>query len=137
MELSGNRIAKFTVMLVFLICMLFANFYAVRKIMAYGLDIYFYDRLLVAYNIGGREGLIKELGIIRSADKMPRERALARNFAVDLEDLKDPGIFLSDKVARDKDKVNFIRNLRSAAIILMLFIFVWRLMAGLPRRLRK
>ncbi len=137
MELSRGRIAKFAVILVFLICTLFANFYAVRKIMRYGLDIYFYDRLLVAYNIGGREGLIKELGIIRGTDKMPYERGLARDFAAHLTDLKDPGIFLSDKVVQNKDKVNFIRNLRSAAIILMLFIFVWRLSAKFTRRLRK
>ena len=105
--------------------------------MRYGLELYFYDKLLVAYNIGGRKGLELEMEKMRTTDKMPRELALAKDFEIKLKELKDPAEFLSDKVTRNKNMVNLVRNLRSIAIILMLLIFSWRLIINLPRRSKR
>jgi hypothetical protein len=126
MEFSKRRIIKFIVVLVFLVCTFFANTYAIRKLSRYAVEIYFYDKLLVAYNIGAEKGLEEELAKIRVTDKMPQETVLAKEFAVQLKSLKDPAEFLGDKVEQGKKKANFIRDLRSIAIILMAIIFCWR-----------
>jgi len=136
MLIPENRVTRIIVMLVFLFCMLFANFYAVRKINLYGIKLYFYDKLLVAYNIGGREGIDKELKEIFASDKFPRELALARDFQTQLGGLKDPATFLNQRSVQSKEKIMLLRNLRSAAIILMLFIFGWRILFNFLQRRR-
>jgi hypothetical protein len=116
--------------------MVYANYYAVRRIMRLGVEIYFYDKLSVAYNIGGKKGLKEELQNIRANDKMPHELALAKDFEIKLRSLKDPAAFLNDKVTQDKQKVNLIRTLRSVAIILMFLVFGWRLIANFAGRFK-
>ncbi|MDD5505471.1 MAG: hypothetical protein PHR73_01790 [Candidatus Omnitrophica bacterium] len=127
MELSGNRVFKFGVIFVSLCCMFFANFISIRIIARCAVDTYFYDKLLVAYTIGGPEGLRMELSKIPVTDNSPREAMLAKDFAVRLETLTDPGIFLQDKVDKNKKMVNSIRGFRSAAIYIMLILLGWRL----------
>ena len=127
MEFSRKRIIKILFILISLVCMLFANFFALKMIVVYGVDTYFYDKLLVAYTVGGEKGLHMELDNIPVTDKMRRETVLAGDFALELKTLKDPGAFLKDKVEKSKQKLIFIRNLRSAAIILMLILFAWKL----------
>jgi len=137
MKFSKSRTIKFMVMLAFLLCMLYANFYAVRRMLGYAVEVYFYDKLLVAYNIGGIKGLADELEKIRTVDKMPRELILAEEFALRLESLKEPAVFLKDKVERGKQRINFIRGLRSGAIALMVLIFVWQLILKKQKREEK
>ena len=127
MEFSRRRIIKIAVTVVFLGCMFFANFIAVRMMFRYGVDAYFYDKLLVAYTIGGEKGLRIELANIPVTDNLLRESMLAKNFAVKLETLTDPGVFLKDKVQKSKKIAFSIRNLRSAAIIIMFILFCWQL----------
>ena len=136
MKFSRSRIIRFIVMLAFLVCMLFANFIAVRKIMSYGVEVYFYDKLLVAYNIGAEKGMREEFALIRSSDRMPRELGLIKDFQARIGGLKDPAVFLSDKVEQGKKKVNLIRNLRSAAIALMIILFGWRLIVDFANRFK-
>ncbi|MFH0854963.1 MAG: hypothetical protein V1869_00390 [Candidatus Omnitrophota bacterium] len=136
MGFSGSRIIKFAVMLVFVFCMLFANFFAVRMMLRSGVDAYFYDKLLVAYNIGGVKGLETELGKITFTDRLPRELTLAKDLSARLKLLADPGIFLKDKVAESKKAVYFIRSLRSIAIVLMIIIFGWQMFVNLSGRLK-
>jgi len=114
-------------MLVFLCCVLFANFLAVRMMLHYGVETYFYDKLLVAYTVGGAKGLKMELEMITLTDKNPRESMLAKDFTGRLETLTDPEAFLEDNVQKAKKMVYFIRNMRSAAIVIMLIIFGWQL----------
>jgi hypothetical protein len=130
MEFSGNRVVKITLMLVFLSCMLFANFIAVRMMFRYGVDAYFYDKLLVAYTVGGDKGLKLELSTIPITDKLRRESILAREFSGELARLKDPRAFLADKVQKSKKMASFIRDLRNAAILVMLILFGWQLIMG-------
>lgn len=136
MALSKTNLSRFIAMFAFLFCMLFANFYAVRKIIYHGVEAYFYDKLVVAYDIGGKDGINKELNAILTLDKMPRELVLAREFQVRLKSLENPIDYLRHKATENKERVMLFRNLRSAAIILLLFIFAWRLLLNLPRKPR-
>lgn len=126
MEFFRKRVIKFAVVLVFVCCMLFVNFVSIKMIIRYGVDTYFYDKLLVAYNIGGSEGLKLELSKISVTDKSPREQMLAKDFAVQIETLTDPGRFLQDKVDKSKSKINSIKILRSAAIYILIILFALR-----------
>jgi hypothetical protein len=137
MKFSKRQAIRLIVMLAFLACMLFANFYAVRKMLDYGVKVYFYDKLLVAYNIGGIKGLEDELEKIRVTDKMPRELILAEEFASRLKSLKEPAVFLEDKVEWGKKRINFIRSLRSGAIVLMVLIFGYQLILEKQKREEK
>jgi hypothetical protein len=133
-EFSRKRVIKLAVMLVFFCCMLYANFFAVRLMLHYGVDTYFYDKLLVAYTIGGSEGLRTELNNIPVTDKLPRESILAKDFAARLKGLKDPEAYLKEEVRKSKKMVSFIRNLRSAAIYLMFILFGWQLIMNFINR---
>ncbi|MCX5694419.1 MAG: hypothetical protein NT014_04745 [Candidatus Omnitrophica bacterium] len=130
MKISRNKIIKFAVMLVFLCCMLFANFYAVRMMLRYGVDTYFYDKLLVAYTVGGRQGLKLELDKILVTDKLPRESMLAKDFTAREKTLADPEAFLKDKVQKSKNMIFSIRYLRSIAIVIMIILFGWQLITN-------
>ena len=127
MEFSRKRIIKLVLTLVFLCCMLFTNLVAIRMILRYGVDTYFYDKLLVAYTVGGAEGLNLELGKIPLTDKSPRETMLAKDFAVRLKTLTDPGAFLKNKVLESRQMISSVRNLRNVAILIMLILFGWKL----------
>lgn len=127
MDFSRKNIIRAAAILVLLGCTFFANFYAVRMMQRYGVDVYFYDKLLVAYNIGGLPGLKVELEKIRSTDSFPREAALAEKFELKLKGLNNPGDFLGAKVSLNKKKIYLFRGLRSAAIALMALIFAWQL----------
>ncbi|MDD5155991.1 MAG: hypothetical protein PHF11_05890 [Candidatus Omnitrophica bacterium] len=124
---SRIRIA-ITAVLLFLF--LFANFYAVRRMAFYAVQAYLYDKLLVAYRVGGMPGLKSELEEILSSDKMPRELAEARGFKSDLDNIKDPGKFLSDIARQKKAKINFLRNLRIAAFALILVALLARVIVN-------
>lgn len=137
MGFSRRRIIRIIVMSVFLCCMLFANFFAVRLMLRYGVDTYFYDKLLVAYDIGGTKGLRLELDKIPVADKSSRELILANDFRARLDSLADPEAFLKDKVQKNKQAVFSIRNLRSAAIVVMIVLFSWQLLVNARAKKRK
>ena len=133
---TRQRIIRISLAVVFLACVIYANFYAVWMIQRYGMEIYFYDKLLVAYDIGGKEGMEKELAKIISTERWPRELALAREFHGRLGGLKDPEGFLRGIVAEKKAKALFIKNLRTTAVILILAIFLWRLGVNLSGRFK-
>jgi len=126
MKFSGKRIIKIALILIFICCTLFVNFYALKKILRCGVDTYFYDKLLVAYTIGGTNGLKIELDKIQITDKLAREKMLAKDFTARLETLTDPGVFLQDKVDKNKRMISSLENLRNAAIYIMFILFCWR-----------
>jgi len=135
MVFSKSQVIRLTVILLLLCCTLFANFIAVRMMLRYGIDAYFYDKLLVAYNIGGLAGLKTELDKISVTDKLRRESILAKNFSAQLETLPDPKAFLTDKVQKSKNMAFFIRNMRSAAIVLMVILFGWQVITSSASKL--
>ncbi len=136
MEFSRSRIIKIAVTLVLLCCMLFANFFAVRMMLRYGVKAYLYDKLLVAYTVGGAKGLKLELEKIPLTDKLPLESRLTRDFSARLPTLTDPEAFLKDKVEKSKKMVYFIRSLRGAVIVFMFIILAWQAIVNFAGRLK-
>lgn len=124
-------------MLLLLFCMIFANFYAVRVMLRCGVNVYFYDKLLVAYNIAGDKGLEEELAKVRATEKMPRVLKLAAEFDARRSSLADPEGYLQGKVDQNKKMVNLVRNLRSLAIILITLAFCWQLLGRWLERRKK
>jgi hypothetical protein len=123
-----NKILLFrkamAVLLLFL--MLVANFYAFRQIKHHGLAAYFYQRMLVAYEIGGRPGLQQELSRALRQDRLPQESVLAKEFAQQIGAIGDPQQFLSEKLAEKIAKVNFFQELRNWAIVLIGVLLILR-----------
>ncbi|MCX5709967.1 MAG: hypothetical protein NT088_04480 [Candidatus Omnitrophica bacterium] len=128
MNLSKRRIIKFLIMLFLLACMLFANLFAVRAMLRYGVEVYFYDKLQVALNIAGVKGLDEELAKIRATEKLPRVLKLTAEFDAQRNSIPDLDKFLENKVEQGKKKVETVRNLRSLAIILITLAFCWQLL---------
>jgi len=127
MGYSKTKIIRFFLLSIFFVCMLVANFYAIRKMGQYGVELYFYDKLLVAYNVAGKSGLQEELLKISVSDQFPREKLLANGFKKKINELNDPGAFLEEKVSQNKEEVTFYKNLRIWAFILMAVVLAWRL----------
>ncbi len=134
MPYSRERIIKLLVMSLFLCCMFFANFIAVRMMLRYGVYTYFYDKLLVAYDIGGYEGFKIELARIPTTDKLVREQRLAKDLNAKLDTITNPEEFLKEKVQESKKKTILIRDLRTAAIYIMFVLFGWQMFANLARK---
>jgi len=128
MKFSGkhNKI-RIAIAAALFILFIIANFYTVRALAVYGTELYFYDKLLVAYQFAGINGLKQELSSILSHDKMRHELAVARNFEKNLENIKEPDKFLADIVSDRKSKLNFLRNLRSIAFALIVGVLLLRI----------
>jgi len=106
---------------------LFANIYAVRKIMRYGAEAFFYDKMLVAYQAGAEKGLKEELNRMLAQDnKSAIEVRIARDFKERLPTIIEPGRYLSDTVAGKVGKVKNLRQLRVLSFLLLLVIFLAR-----------
>lgn len=127
MRFDKRQITKSVIVLIFFICMLYANFYAVRRMSHYGIELYFYSKLSVAYDIAGQAGFEEELDKIISSGEMPREAALARSFKDKLKNIKNPYGFISERATYCRNKLHFIRSLRTIAIVLMFAIFILRI----------
>ena len=126
MDLSKNRKVRNTIAAVLMVLFLFANIYAVRQLMRYGTELFFYDKLNVAFQTGGVTGFNAELERIILQDKMPREVALAKAFKKDLAKIKEPQDYVQVMVADRSDKVVLFRNLRNIAFFLILGILLLR-----------
>ena len=123
---KGNKM-KLILAVLFALLMLIGNFYAVKGIKNCGLEAYFYQRMLVAYEVGAMPGLKQELSRVLTQDKFPRELVLAREFEKNLGSLKDPQQFLKGIVKKKIDKVNFFQHIRNLAIALILILLIARI----------
>jgi hypothetical protein len=121
-----------TVALFFLFA--FANFYTIRRMAHYGVQVYLYDKLLVAYQTGGVSGLNAELERVLKQDKMPRELAEAKAFKSNLVNIKDVNEYLSGVTKHKMDRINLLRNLRILAFVLILLIFLARFILNLSKK---
>jgi hypothetical protein len=121
-KLKSDSIIAAALMILFL----FANIHAVRQLMRYGTELFFYDKLNVAYQIGGEAGFNKELERVLVLSKMPREVALARSFQKSLVNLAAPEKYVQDKVDDLGKKVALYRFLRNVAFFLILGLLLLR-----------
>lgn len=134
---SYEQIIRVSITLILLFCVIFANFIAVAAIERYGMQLYFYDKLLVAYESAGRGGYEKELKKILALNSAPRQLELAKKFEIKSKDIKDMHAYLKEEVNEKKNLALLYKNLRAAAVVLMLVILTWRLFANLSLKYRK
>ncbi|MFH0762326.1 MAG: hypothetical protein V1925_00345 [Candidatus Omnitrophota bacterium] len=135
MKLSGTHKIRIAITAALLFLFVFANLYAVRRMGRYGAELYFYDKLLVAYREGGGiAGLKNELNRVLARDKMPHELATARDFKKNLDKIKAPEEFLEEAVKERKDKIARLKNLRIIAFLFILFIILLRLAVNFYER---
>jgi hypothetical protein len=126
MKASGLRKIRIAITVSLLLLFLFANIISIRQLMRYGLELYFYDKMLVAYQIGGINGLTQELEMVLSQDKMPREIRLAQAFKENLRNLQSPDKFLEGIIKEDKKQIDLFRRLRNGAFGIILAIVLLR-----------
>ncbi len=106
----------------------FANVYTIRRLSRYAVEFYFYDKLFVAFQIGGNNGLNKELENILSQDKLPRELILAKAFKKDLNKIQAPDKFLKNILEEKRRDINLFRHLRNIAfgcIAVLILLRIW------------
>jgi hypothetical protein len=115
MSFSKTRKISIVITVLLFSFFLFANIYAIRRMGHYGVELYLYDKLLVAYQVGGMPGMKEELERILSQDKMPHEIAEAKAFKKNLDSLEAPDKYLRNAVGESKNKINLFRNLRNIA----------------------
>ena len=100
----------------------------------YGVELYLYDKLLVAYQVGGVSGMKEELGRILSQDKMPHEIAEAEAFKKNLDNLEAPDKYLRNVVEERKNKINLFRNLRNIAFACIMLLVLIRAVLNFRRK---
>lgn len=135
--LNSDKRTKILISVIIFLLFLFANIYAVRKVMQYGTEVYFYDKMSVAYQIGGINGLKKEMETVLSQSKIPREIKLAKAFQKELNSLTDPGEFLKSTVYEKSRKISLFRNLRSLAFGAILGFLILRLITNKRKQRKK
>lgn len=127
MKLTGAQKINLILVVVLFVLFIFANFYVIRMAGLYAVEAYLYDKLLVAYQIGGLRGMHLELEMVLTNDKMPHELAVAREFKSNIGGIKEPDKFL-EKAAKDRlEKIKLLRLLRNIAFVFILLFAVLRL----------
>lgn len=109
---------------------LVANFYTVRRIARSGVELYLYDKLLVAYQVGGMAGLKDELERVLSEDKMRHELEVAKKFKQGLGNQAEPSKFLADISRQKKNEIDLLRNMRNTAFALIILLLLARLIVN-------
>lgn len=135
-SLKKNKI-RITITVVLIIFFIWANFYTVRKIAHYGIELYLYDKLLVAYQIGGMRGLRIELNKESSQGGMRGELAVVKEIKENLKGIKAPEDFLENVVKEKRGKIKLFRNLRIAAFAFIGIMLLLRLAVNLSERTGK
>jgi hypothetical protein len=134
MGLSRTRKISIAITVLLFFFFFFANIYAIRQMARYGVELYLYDKLLVAYQIGGMSGVNNELERIISQDRMPREIKAAKAFKKNLDKLDAPDKFLKNAVEEKKNKINLFRKLRNIAFGCIMALFLLRVALNLRLR---
>ncbi len=137
MKFSRERIFRVTIATVLLILAVYANLYTIRRMTHYGMELYLYDKLLVAYREGdGMPALRRELDRAAAQRNMPREAALAVEFKKNLDTIEAPEEFLEKRLEEDRNKLRLLRNLRILSFLLILALILLRLRVNLSGKAR-
>jgi len=96
----------------------------------YAVEVNFYDKLSVAYDIGGMKGLESELAKIKAQGDLRQELAMAQEFQEKLGSLKEPEDFIDRALAEKKGRIILLKNFRIIAMALIAVIFVLRIFAN-------
>ena len=130
-------LVKIIAIVLMLSLVIFANFITVRMMMAGGVEINFYDKLLAAYQAGGAEALKNELARITEKSSGPGVLSLARSFEGKLASIGDQGPFLENITAEKRSRFILLRNLRAWMIGLLVIIMLVRLAINLFARKKR
>jgi len=131
MKFFDKRKKSITVAVILFMLIIFANLYIVRKAARDGLELYFYDKLLVAYHIGGMNGLNTELNYVSAHSRIQKELKLVKDFKKNQENNKDAEGFLKKITDKKRKAIKHARVMREAAfgfiiVFLLLRVFVSR-----------
>jgi hypothetical protein len=113
---------------------LYANFIAVNRLGRYAVEIDFYNKLSVAYDLAKEEGVRKELSGIKAKSRLRHELKSAAEFENNPAALKDTGKFISDTLLLKNKQARSLLRMRRAAIILIAVILLARFFTGRRRR---
>jgi hypothetical protein len=110
--------------------MLYANFYAIRRMEHYAVRAYFYQQLVVAYDIGKTPAVKQQLSKMISENKYPRQKAMAGEIEGKLADMKDPGTVLNGLLEREREGLTRMKIMREAAFVLLILLIFVRVLFG-------
>ena len=125
------------VMILVGVLFLFTNIYAVRKIMNYGTEVFFYDKMLTAYEFGSETGMRQELDKLIALDNKGPILKLAQIFKSKLAGINDPGEFLKVAVAKRVNELKVLRQMRNLGFMLVLGLFLFRLIFNHSLKVKK
>jgi len=111
---------------IFVLLMIYANFYIVRRMMQYGFEVYFYDCLLATHQAGSEQKMLDELDRAASDTNMPRKSAMAKELRANIGNIKDVPAFFQNAVTEGTKKVKYLRQMRMATILVLMLILILR-----------
>jgi len=117
-------IIKITLGLLLIILAIYANVVAIKRLAVFAIEVDFYNKLSVAYDLGGREGVKTELSKIEAISKLRRELRIAAEFRNRTASLEDPKGIIENSRSYAIKKINMLLNLRRLSIILILVLLV-------------
>ncbi|MFA5286816.1 MAG: hypothetical protein WC394_00905 [Candidatus Omnitrophota bacterium] len=130
-NLSALTIIKISTAVALIVLAAYVNLIAVNRLGFYAIEVDFYNKLSVAYDIGGIEGLKSTLNKIKIHDKSRHELVVAADFEKKLNALDDPKNFIDNALSQENKKIRLIINLRRVAIALILVIFLLRIFVNI------
>jgi len=113
-----------------IILAVYVNIIALRRISHYALEVYFYDKLSVAYDIGGRKGLEKEIARIKTTEKQRLVAKMAEELEGKISLIPDPAPFIDNSLSAGKNRIRALRSLRIIAILLIMGILLLRFLVN-------
>ena len=130
-KFNGRRIARITINVILIFLVIYANIFAVKAMTIYAVEVMTYERLFVAYDIGGMKALRNELAKMLSHGYTKRELQTATGFRERLGSLKDPGAYLKEVISEKKKRAIFLNNMRRIALVLIVTLLAARVLLNI------
>ena len=126
-----RKTARLIINIIMAFLVLFANFFAVKAMSIYAVEVIAYEKMSVAYNIGGIDGLKFEIDQILSHSQFKRELSTAKEFRDLLETLEEPGVYLQNEISERKNQVVFYNRMRRLSMVLIFILLGARIILNL------
>ncbi|MDD5513459.1 MAG: hypothetical protein PHD09_06800 [Candidatus Omnitrophica bacterium] len=126
-----RKTARLIINIIMAFLVLFANFFAVKAMSIYAVEVIAYEKMSVAYNIGGIDGLKFEIDQILSHSQFKRELSTAKEFRDLLENLEEPGVYLQNEISERKNQVVFYNRMRRLSMVLIFILLGARIILNL------
>ena len=136
-NISKSIILKVVLTITLIILATYANFVTIRRMAVYAIEVDFYNKLSVAYDLGGVEGINSELFKIESRTKLRHELKIAAEFKNKLGSLREPKDFIESSISEANKKIKLLSNLRRIALALILVILVLKFFYQKNRRTKE